>query len=198
MYIIAQAVGILAVATFLLCYQLKKRKNIILVNAISSFLYVLQYILLGAFEGAAVDILSAVSTIAAHNKDKKFIDKHTKMIVIFLNLLIFTAGLVLYKNIFSLFPIAGAILQTSAFWITSERRIRQVSFWGAPFWLVYNLVCQAYGPALGSFLSMLSIGLAIYRYDIYPKRKNNSVKCRAGLSGKKAAYGILLDNSTSK
>ncbi len=171
MYIIAQIVGILAVATFLLSYQLKKRKNIILVNAISSFLYVLQYILLGAFEGAVVDILSAVSTIAAHNKDKKFIDKHTKIIVIFLNLLIFTAGLVLYKNIFSLFPIAGAILQTSAFWITSERRIRQVSFLGAPFWLVYNLVCQAYGSAIGSVLSMLSIGLAIYRYDIYPKRK---------------------------
>ena len=107
MYIIAQGVGIFAVVTFLLSYQLKKRKNIILVNAISSFLYVLQYILLGALEGAVIDILSAVSTIAAHNKDKKFIDKHTKIIVIFLNLLIFTAGLVLYKNIFSLFPIAG-------------------------------------------------------------------------------------------
>lgn len=171
MYIIAQTVGIFAVATFLLSYQLKKRKDIILVNAISSFLYVLQYILLGAFEGAAIDILSAVSTVTAHNKDKKFIDKHTKIIVIILNLSILTAGLVLYKNIFSLFPIAGAILQTSAFWITSEKRIRQVSFLGTPFWLVYNLVCQAYGAAIGSLLSMFSIGLAIYRYDIYPKRK---------------------------
>ena len=58
MYIIAQIVGILAVATYLLSYQLKKRKHIILVNATSSFLYVLQYTLLGALEGAAIDILS--------------------------------------------------------------------------------------------------------------------------------------------
>lgn len=165
MYIIAQIVGILAVVAFLLSYQLKKRKNIILVNSISSFLYVLQYILLGAFEGAAIDVLSALSTVTAHNKDKEFINKHTKIIVIILNLLIFFAGLVLYKNIFSFFPIAGAMLQTSAFWITSERRIRQVSFLGTPFWLVYNLACQAYGSAIGSVLSMFSIGLAIYRYD---------------------------------
>lgn len=170
-YIIAQIVGVFAVATFLLSYQLEKRKNIILVNSISSFLYVLQYILLGAFEGAVIDILSAVSSVTANNKDRKFIAKHTKIIVTVLNLSILGAGLVLYKNVFSLFPIAGAILQTSAFWITSEKRIRQVSFLGTPFWLVYNLVSQAYGSAAGSLLSMVSIGLAIYRYDIYPKRK---------------------------
>lgn len=164
--------GVLAVATFLLSYQLKQRKSIIFVNAISSCLYVLQYILLGAVEGAAIDVLSAVSTVAAHNKDKKFIDKHTNIIVTVLNLSFIAAGLALYKNIFSLFPIAGAILQTSAFWITSEKRIRQVSFLGTPFWLVYNLVSQAYGSAIGSVLGILSIGLAIYRYDIYPKRKN--------------------------
>ena len=170
MYIIAQAVGILAVATFLLCYQLKKRKNIILVNAISSFLYVLQYILLGAFEGAAIDVLSAVGAVTAHNKDKKFIDKHTKWIIVILDLLFLTAGLALYKNVFSLLPIAGAILQTSALWITDEKRIRQVSFLGTPFWLVYNFVSHSYGPTVGSALSMVSIGLAIYRYDIKGKK----------------------------
>lgn len=171
MYIAAQIVGILAVATYLLSYQLKKRKHIIAVNATSSFLYVLQYILLGALEGAAIDVLSAVGAVTANNKDKKFIAKHIKIIIILLNLLFLTAGLSLYKNVFSLFPIVGAILQMSAFWITSEKRIRQVSFLGTPFWLAYNIACQAYGSAIGSVLCMVSIGSAIYRYDIYPQRK---------------------------
>lgn len=169
MYIIAQVVGIVAVSTFLISYQLKKRKNIILVNAISSVLYVLQYILLGALEGATIDILSTVSTILAHRQHKGFIARHTKLIIIILNLLFIFAGLSLYKNIFSLFPIVGAILQTSAFWITDEKKIRIVSFLGAPFWLIYNLVSQAYGATAGSALSIVSIGLAIYRYDIYPR-----------------------------
>ena len=171
MYILAQIVGILAVATYLLSYQLRKRKHIILVNATSSTLYVLQYILLGALEGAAIDVLSALGAVLAHNKGKKIIAKHMTIIIILLNLLFLTAGLTLYKNIFSLFPIVGAILQASAFWMTSEKRIRQVSFLGVPFWLVYNLTCQAYGSAIGSVLCMISIGSAIYRYDIYPKRK---------------------------
>ena len=174
MYIAAQIVGLFGVITFLLSYQLKKRKNIILVNSISSFLYVLQYILLGAFEGAAIDLLSAISTVTANNKDKKFIEKHFKIIIVVLNLLILIAGLALYKNIFSLFPIVGAMLQSSAFWITSEKRIRQVSFLSTPFWLIYNLVSHAYGPTIGSILCMISIGTAIYRYDIAPKRKERA------------------------
>jgi len=172
MYIIAQIVGILAVATYLLSYQLKKRKHIIAVNATSSSLYVLQYILLGALEGAAIDVLSAVGAVTAHNKGKKFIANHLVLVIVLLNLLFLTAGLTLYQNIFSLFPIAGAILQTSAFWLTSEKRIRQVSFLGTPFWLIYNLACQAYGSAIGSVLCMISIGSAIYRYDIHPARKH--------------------------
>ena len=178
MYLIAQIIGILAVATYLLSYQLAKRKHIIFVNATSSSLYVLQYILLGALEGAAIDVLSAVGAVMAHNKDKKIVAKYMPIIMILLNLLFLTTGLVLYKNIFSLFPIAGAILQTSAFWMTSEKRIRQVSFLGTPFWLTYNLTCHAYGSAIGSILCMISIGSAIYRYDIYPNKKTDRKNTR--------------------
>lgn len=168
MYILAQIVGIVAVSAFLISYQLKKRKHIILVNATSSVLYVLQYILLGALEGAAIDVLSTVATFAAHQKNNKFISGHLAAVIIILNLSFVVAGISLYKNIFSLFPIVGAMLQTSAFWISEEKKIRLVSFFGAPFWLVYNLVSQAYGASIGSALSIVSIGLAIYRYDIYP------------------------------
>lgn len=169
MYILAQVIGVLAVASYLLSYQFKKRKHIILVNATSSCLYVLQYILLGAFVGAVLDILSALSTFTAGKKNKGFVARHTKVVVICLNLSFVTAGLLLYENIFSLFPIAGAILQTSAFWITNERTIRLVSLLGAPFWLCYNLESQAYGATLGSVLAIISLLIAIYRYDIKPK-----------------------------
>ena len=129
MYIIAQIVGVFAVATVLLSYQFRKRKHIILVNSISSVLYVLQYVLLGAFEGAAIDILSAISSVAAHNKDRKWIAKYMKILVVVLNLAILGAGLSFYKNIFSLFPVVGAILQTSAFWITSEKKSGKSLSW---------------------------------------------------------------------
>ena len=169
----AQIVGILAVASFLLSYQQKKRKNIILCNVISRILYIVQYIMLGAFEGAVLDILGAVSSVLAQNKDRGFIKRYTGLVVTITNLIIVGAGLLLYENMFSLFPIAGVVLHTSAFWITDEKTIRKVSFLGSPFWLVYNFASRAYGSAAGDLLTMFSIGIAMYRYDFRKEEKKN-------------------------
>ena len=166
MVLIAHAVGLFAVVTFLLSYQQKKRKNIIVWNTVSRCLYIIQYIMLGAFEGAVLDILGAVSSVAAQRKNNKFIARHTKTVIILINLIIIGAGLLLYENVFSLFPVAGVVLHTSAFWINEEKTIRKVSFSGSPFWLVYNLASRAYGSAIGDILTMVSLGTAIYRYDI--------------------------------
>ena len=169
MKLAAQIIGVFAVITFLLSYQQKKRKNIILLNSTSRVLYIIQYLMLGALEGAVLDVLGTFSSVAAQNKHKSFISRHLKFVVISINLIILAVGLMLYENIFSLFPVIGVILHTSAFWISEEKTIRLVSFLGSPFWLVYNLVSCAYGSAVGDVLTMVSIGVAIYRYDI--KRK---------------------------
>ena len=173
MVFLAQIIGVLAVITFLLSYQQKKRRNIIAFNIVSRTLYIIQYIMLGAFEGAVLDILGALSSVIAQNKGKSFINRHFKIILIGINLIILAVGLLLYENIFSLFPIAGVILHTSAFWINNEKTIRKVSFLGSPFWLVYNLASSAYGSAAGDILTMLSIAIAIYRYDIKKTAERN-------------------------
>ncbi len=175
MFIAAQIVGVIAVITFLLSYQLKNRASILFVNGCSSALYVLQYLMLGAFEGALIDVLATIITFVAHQKEKKYIAKHLPIIIVVLNLLLVLAGLVTYKNIYSLLPVIGTILQTGAFWLTKEKHIRKVSFLGMPFWLIYNLVCKAYGPAFGNASCMVSIGLAIYRYDIRKEKQEVSV-----------------------
>ena len=58
MNIIATVVGLCAVIIFVLSYQLKTRRAIIFFNAGSRILYVTQYILLGAFEGALLDVVA--------------------------------------------------------------------------------------------------------------------------------------------
>ena len=162
--IVSQVIGFLAVASFLLSYQLKKRKNIIFCNVISRCLYILQYVLLGAFEGAVLDVLGAVSSVIAARKHKPFIKKQTKLFVICIDLVIVIAGLLLYVNPFSLLPIAGVLLHTTAFWINDEKIIRRVSLLGSPFWMIYNFSCLAYGSAVGDFLTMVSIVIAMIKY----------------------------------
>jgi hypothetical protein len=167
MDMIPQILGILAVITFLLSYQQKKRANIIFLNTVSRCLYILQYILLGAFSGAILDILGAVSSVVAGKKHTKFIQTHTKATLASINGCMILAGgaiALLNKSWLDLFPLAGVLLHTSAFWITNEKVIRRVSLLGSPFWFVYNLSTCAYGSAIGDILTICSIIIAMVRY----------------------------------
>ena len=165
--IIPQIVGLLAVATFLLSYQQKKRNNIILLNAVSRCLYILQYLLLGAFSGAVLDVLGTVSSVVAGKKHTPYIQKHSKAILILINACIVLAGgIIAYVNQswLDLLPVAGVLLHTSAFWISDEKIIRRVSLLGSPFWFVYNFMSRAYGSAIGDILTICSILIAMVRH----------------------------------
>ena len=175
---IAFVIGIFAVCLYLLGYLQKRRKSIIILNLSSRILYVIQYILLGAFEGAALDVCGSASSVLAEKKDKGIIKKHFLIFFIGVNIAIIAIGLSLYVNLFSLFPIMGVLLHKSAFWIDDEKRIRIISRLGCPFWLVYNISSGAYGSCIGDVLSMVSIIVSMMRYDIMPKfksRKENQV-----------------------
>ena len=162
---LAFVIGIIAVTFYLLGYLQKKRKNIILFNVTSRILYIVQYIFLGAFEGAVLDVAGTVSSVVAQKKEVPFIKRHIKFAIVVVNLFIVAMGLVTYKNLYSILPIIGVLLHTGAFWIDNEKTIRRISFLGSPFWLAYNFICGAYGSCIGDILSMVSIAISMYRYD---------------------------------
>lgn len=166
---LATGLGLGAVVLFVLSYQVKKRRGIVALNAASRVLYVAQYVLLGAFEGALLDLVAFVVSVASQKQDTPFVKKHFKAVVITANVFIVAMGLLLYQNIFSLLPIFGVIFETMALWLRNEKHIRFVSFFGAPFWLAYNLVSRAYGSAIGNVLTICSIAIAVFRYDVFRK-----------------------------
>ena len=169
MKLIANLVGICAVLLFVLSYQQKKRSGIVICNGISRALYVIQYLLLGAFEGAVLDVVGIVATVLAQTQDRGWVKKYRGAVIVGINTLIVVCGILLYENVFSLLPMFGVLLHTGAFWMKDEKKIRFVSFAGSPFWFVYNLITCAYGSAVGDMMTMVSIALAIYRYDIRKK-----------------------------
>ena len=167
----AHILGLLAVATFLWCFQLRSRKNIILVNLISRMLYILQYVLLGAFEGATLDFMGFITSFFTQHKDKPFITKYFKIIVVGVNVLLILVGLALYENIYSIFAILGIVFEVTALWLTKEKHIRLLSLAAAPMWLIYNLMNEAYFSIIGNVFVMISIGIALFRFDFKKAEK---------------------------
>lgn len=166
MKILANGIGIIAVILCVLCFQCKTRRGILVLNATSRVFYVLQYILLGAFEGAVLDLTALLVTMLARHKNCRWLKKHPALTIAGANGFVVVMGLLFYKDIYSLLPIVGVLFETGAFWLNRERNIRLVSFASVPFWLAYNLICGAYGSVIGNVMTMGSIGLAIARYDL--------------------------------
>ncbi|MBO5907105.1 MAG: YgjV family protein [Clostridia bacterium] len=165
MQIASLIVGIGAVALYLLCFQLKRAKAIIACRFLSSILYVLQYLLLFALVGAAMDASAAIANGIAYKKDTPFVKRWRVPIVILINSMIVVVGLLLYESPISLLPIIAAVLESTSNWMKNEKWLRIVSFISVPFWLVYNAICGAYAAVLGSALAMVSIISALVRYS---------------------------------
>ncbi len=154
----------LAVPLFVLSYQQKTRRGIILCNVVSRALYVLPYLLLGAFSGAVLDVLG-MGASSLRKKDAPRIRAHLAIVILVTDVIMVAVVLLLYENPYSLLPIFGMLLHTGAFWLTRESTIRRLFFLGSPFWLVCNIAGRAYGSAVGDALTMVSVAVAMIRYD---------------------------------
>ncbi len=172
---IAFIVGIIAVAFYLLGYAMKRRKMIITFNVTSRLLYIVQYLLLGAISGAALDIVGAASSLLAAKKESRIFKKFKVAIFIIVNCLIVMAGILVWDNIYSVLPILGVLFHTSAFWIDDEKIIRRVSLLGCPFWLAYNFIYSAYGSCIGDVLSIATLVWAMIKYD-FKKGEKKMIK----------------------
>lgn len=167
----ALIIGLAAVFFFLLSYQFPKRRAIIACNVVSRVLYILQYLFLFAFEGAAMDISAIPSSVFAARKHTPFVEKHKWGVLIGVNAFVIGVGILAWQDWLSWVPVVGVLLETNALWMSREKHIRWFSLAALPFWLFYNLRCGAYSSALGNILVIGSIVMAIIRYDV--KEKTN-------------------------
>ena len=169
---IAFVIGLFAVGFFLLSYLQKRRGRIVVFNLLSRMLYIAQYLLLGAFEGAALDILGAISAWLAQKRGRGFVAKHTKLLFVLINLTILIVGVALYQGPHSLLPMVGILLQAGALWLTKEKQIRLVSMAGCPFWFAYNWISGAYGSCIGDALAFVFLLVSFVRFDLLPRKQS--------------------------
>ena len=178
MEFIAFWIGIAGVCLSFLSYQQKRRRNIITINIVSRFLFVLQYALVGAFEGAMLDLVGAIAAVIAQQKSRPFVQRHLRLVMVAVYVMIFGSVLPLYQNFLSFFPAIGVALHITAFWLNDEKRIRQVSLLGCPFWFTYNLCSRAYGALVGDVTTISSLIIAMLRYDykVFDTKEKSDVK----------------------
>ena len=156
MPVLANILGLCAVACFVISYQMKARRSIIALGAASRLL-----------------VAFFISLICGQT-EKGFVKKHFVPVFIFSNVLVVGAGMLTYRNVFSLFSIFGVIFEILALWLKKEKHIRLLSLFGAPCWMAFNIKNGAYGSVVGNVITLISLAVAILRYDVLKKEKKEA------------------------
>lgn len=168
---IAHIIGVAGIIAFVISYQQRTRKGIIISSIIARGLFIAQYVLLGAYEGAIMNFVGNFSAILAENKEKSFIKKNRYWFVGIVYITTILSGILTWESAVSFLPVIAMLLQNTALWATRERTIRILSLLGLPFWFSYNTLSGAYTSMISDIFCATSLIVALIRYDMLKKKE---------------------------
>ena len=171
--IIAQAIGIVAMALNILSYQQKQQRNIIIMQFFGASLFAVNMFMIGATVGGLLNLIGAFRAIVFANKERFRADRI--IWVHFFNLL-YIASYVLTFTVFGkeptwinflveFLPIVGMVATGIGFYLSKASTVRKLGLVSSPSWLVYNVFNMAIGGIICEILAMISIITAMIRLD---------------------------------
>lgn len=176
--IIVQGISIIGMAMNILSYQRKTQGGILTMQLIGGALFAVHFLMLGAYVGGILNVGAVIRALVYSNREKFHADN--KLWIVFL-CSIFVGAYVLYftvlggectvKNfIFEALPVIGMFSTTFGMSIGRPRATRFSCLICSPCWLVYNCFSFSIGGIICEAVSLCSIVLGIYRFDIKKKK----------------------------
>ena len=169
---IAQALGVVAVIIQVVTYQRNNRKDILLGVMSAQILFVVHFIMLGGYTGAAVNTIGALRNLI-FAKSKKII-KSTLLLWVFL-LIQLAVALLTWQGLLSVLALFGSWFSTLAFWQSNPRNIRRLIIFMPLCWLAYNFFISSYVGMASNIFVFVSTLIAIYRFDFAPKEAREKI-----------------------
>jgi hypothetical protein len=172
--IIAQGIGIVAMAFNIFSYQQKSSTGVILCQCFGGLLFSVSFFMLGATVGGILNAIAAFRAIVFMYKEK-FRAEHIGWLVGFvamfvgsyiLTFTVFGKEFTALNAVIELLPVIGMTASTVSFRLASAKAIRKYGLISSPSWLIYNTVNLAAGAIVCEVLSLGSILIGILRYDV--------------------------------
>ena len=170
-FIWAQIFGALAfVVMALYSYLNIKRMWILLLNVVSSSLFIVQYIILGAYTASYCGFVAAIMSLVYVFKDKnKFLSSF--FMPIFFSILYIIIGIFTYDGIVSVIPIICNVVSTFMFFMKKEYILKAINIPVCALWIIYNVVYLSYSGVVGQTLVLLADIVFLVKFYIDYKNK---------------------------
>ena len=161
---IVQAIGIIAMAVGALSLAQKNTKTILIIMIFSTALFGIHYFMLGAYAGAALNVLSMVRNIIIKYKQYKWANPKIWRPIFILSfaVAVFLSG----DGWLSILPFMGCVFVTIGLYIDDGSKARRFIVCSSPCWLIYNAINGSIGGVIAEIINMCSLISAFIRFDI--------------------------------
>ncbi len=171
--IIAQVIGIAAMAMNIISFLQKEHKTIIVFQFFGSSLFFINFLMLGAYTGAMMNAIALIRAVIFTNKEK-FRADNPVWVGIFS--VFYIAAYILTFTLFGkeasiknfaveLLPVIAMVIQTISFVLPNAKDIRNFAYVVSPLWLIYNAINGAIGGMLCEAFALVSVTVGKFKYD---------------------------------
>lgn len=159
--IFVQSLAIIALIIWALSYHFKERKHILLVQLASFVFWITHFILLGAFNGAALASVAAVRLFVFSFKKKGNWTSNILVFWLFIIVLLISTILTL-EAYYAIFALLGGIFATIASWQNKQKSIILLFIPSHIFWIIYDLSAGSYGGAISEAVLGISALISLF------------------------------------
>ena len=173
-YILSQIFGACGALIIVLSFQFKDVKKLLVMQIVSSFMFGMQFLFLGAYSGLVCNAAGMLLRLAVYLRDKNGGrlpgEKKGKAIIFSPCMWAFFAlfaiiGVFTYSGPVSLLPSAAMIVFTYAIWNADPRFIRKMNFFFCcPMWLIYSISQLAVAGIITETFNIISIAVSWLRF----------------------------------
>lgn len=165
--LIGQGFGILGLLIIVYSFQAKQNKHFFILQGLGSFLFFMNFLLIGAIAGALFNLTNFVRGVLFAKNTRK-VWKLVLTEVLYTGCFAFSLSLLhgdVFQIILSALPYAALVLMSVFMWKGNGKHIRysQVIYM-SPAWIIHNIFNFTLGGLLCECFNMVSSVIALIRY----------------------------------
>lgn len=161
--LIVNIVSVISIFLFIISVQFKNKKDILIIQTLSSICYMIVYFLLKAYSGATIELVEQTKNIVFIEYEKNNKDIPLLVLLLFIGLLIIITILT-YNGLNSIMPLIIYILYFLSSYFKNPKTIRTTMILCAIIWMLYNYSIGAYLMIIGNILEIISAVISLIRY----------------------------------
>ena len=187
--IIGQVFGIIGMLFMISSYQVKGQRGLIFVQLFGALFFFHNFLLLGiasgmVLAGMILNFIGILRCIVFSNKEK-FHAKNIWWLIGFVSSYFIAYALIftvlgtepnVENLLIELLPVIGMTSSNISYYKDDARSVRLLGFIASPSWLIYDIFRPSIGGILTEVFSLVSITIALIRYDIKKEKKANETE----------------------